>query len=890
MLESGVKLGRYEIRSKLGAGGMGEVYRARDVELGRDVAVKVLPSSFSTDTTRLHRFQQEACAAGALNHPNILIVHDIGTHDGAPYVISELLEGETLRKRIGGTALGQRRAIDYALQIANGLAAAHEKGIVHRDLKPDNIFVTNDGRVKILDFGLAKLTQLDGDQAQTDIPTRRVDTDPGVVMGTVGYMSPEQLKGRAVDQRSDIFSFGAILYEMLSGRRAFHGESAAETMSAILREDPPELSNTNKTISPGLERIVSHCLEKNPEARFHSACDLAFALDAISGSGLSSQTITLPRVVTGWTKNRERILWMSIAALFLVAAIAFAFLYFRRTPADERGLKLAMLTPEKVGLPGSVTALAVAPDGRRLVFVGTSEGQTSLWVRSLDSFSAQALPGTEGVLQASSLFWSPDSRTIGFFTAGKLQKIEASGSPPQVICDLPGVARGGTWNRDGVIVFGLTDGALYRVSAAGGEPTALTTLDQSRFENSHRWPFFLPDGRHLLYVIRNNQAEGGGVYIGSLDSKDVKRLFLTNTNAVYAPPGFLLFLRNDALMAQQFNPDTLELSDEPFPIVDHVQFNPALGRASFSASENGVLAFRSGGGLGTQPVWFDRSGKEIGSLGAKGIYINISLSPDEKRAAVDLADSQTGRNDIWLFDLSRGVPSRFTTDPAADSYPTWSPDASQIVFSSTREGIFNLYIKNASGIGNEELLLKSQETKVPDDWSPDGKFIVFESGNPKTKLDLWLLPTSGDRQPLPFLQTNFNEHQAQFSSDGKWIAYTSDVSGRPEVYVQTFPASGGPMRVSTNGGAQPKWRRDGHELFYIAPDRKLMAVEVKLDTTFEAKAPQPLFTTRILTMTEFRSHYAVTGDGQRFLINSLLEEAGDGAISVFVNWTAGLKR
>ena len=891
-LSSGIKLGRYEIRSKLGAGGMGEVYRARDERLNREVAIKVLPISFSADKDRLARFEQEAQAASAINHPNILVVYDVGANDGAPYVVSELLEGETLRGRISGSPLAQRRAIDYALQIAHGLAAAHEKGIVHRDLKPDNIFITNDGRVKILDFGLAKLTQLDADQAQTEIPTRRVDTDPGVVMGTVGYISPEQLKGRPVDHRADIFSFGAILYEMLSGRRAFHGESAAEMMSAILKEDPPDLSDTNKAVSPSLERLVNRCLEKNPESRFHSASDLAFALEAISGSApVSSQTLTAMTASPARERIRTQLPWIltAVLALALIVALAFVFLYFRRAPVDERVLKLSVLPPEKAALTGVVSGLAVSPDGTRLAFIATSEGRNLLWLRSLDSLSAQALAGTEGAVGASPPFWSPDGRFIGFFAGGKLKKIEASGGPSQTLCDAA-AGRGGTWNREGLIVFGDASGILYRVSAAGGEPTPVTALDQSRFETSHRWPYFLPDGRHFIYFVRSSQTERSGIYVGSLDSNETKRLLLpTALNAVFAPPGFLLFMRNKALLAQRFDADGLQLIGEPIPVAEQVAFNMGLGRGAFSASENGVLAFRTGGGDLNQPVWFDRGGKKIGALGAPGLYFTVWLSPDERRAAVDLVDTQTGTNDVWLFD-ARGIPSRFTTHPAGDSNPLWSPDGSRVVFSSNREGPSNLYQKIESGVGNEDLLLKSTDTKIADDWSSDGQFIAYQTFNSKTKWDLLMVPMSGDRQPFAFLQTEFNEIQAQFSRDAKWIAYTSDESGAPEVYVQTFPASGGKWRVSTGGGSQPRWRRDGRELFYIAADRKLMAVDVKLGSTFEAGVPKPLFgPLGVLTLTDFRNHYAVTADGQRFLINTTIEGADAAPITVVVNWTAGLR-
>jgi serine/threonine protein kinase len=884
------RLGRYEIRSLLGAGGMGEVYLARDPKINRDVAIKVIPAAFSADTERLRRFEQEAQAAGALNHPNILSIYDVDTHDGSPYVVSELLEGETVREQLQGAALPVRKAIDYALQVARGLAAAHEKGIVHRDLKPENLFVTKDGHVKILDFGLAKLIEPNnGSEALTDLSTRMLQTDPGTVLGTVGYMSPEQVRAQKVDHRSDIFSLGVILYEMLSGRRAFRGDSTIETLNAILKEDPPELSESNGRINPALERVVMHCLEKSPEQRFQSARDVAFALEGLS-SLTSSHTLPTPLPAkAGRSINRERLAWIAagVCLLGFLAALSIGFL--RKGNVDQPVLSLSLLPPDNVNMSGIVSAMALSPDGRRLAFVGSSQGQNRLWVRSLDSPSAQVLSGTEGASTAGLPFWSPDSRFVGFTAGGKLKKIDASGGSPQTLCDV-GANRGGTWSRDGVIVFAMAgNGPLYRVSAEGGEPTPVTTLDKSRSETSHRWPFFLPDGQHFLYFARSSQVEGGGVYVGSLDAKQAKQLLPTTLlNAIYASPGYLLFVRDKTLLAQRFDADKLQLSGEPFPVAEHVASNPGLARGAFSVSESGVLAYYSGSGDLNQPLWFDRGGKQIGSLGELGLYFTLGLSPDGKRAAVNRADQQMGTNDIWLFDLLRGVPLRFTTDPAGDSNPLWSPDGSRIVFTSNREGVGNLYQKITSGGGNEELLLKSSDEKWPNDWTADGQFIVYQTFNAKTKWDLWLLPMSGDRQPTKFLETQFNEHQAQFSPEGKWIVYTSDESGTSEIYARTFPATDGKWRISTGGGSQPTWRRDGRELFYIASDRKLMAVDVKPGNSFEASIPKPLFQTRVLSLTDFGNHYAVSADGQRFLINSTIETNAS-PISVVVNWTANLK-
>ena len=883
-LAAGSRLGPYEIVSPLGAGGMGEVYRARDTRLGRDVALKVLPASFADDKTRLSRFRQEACAAGALNHPNILAIYDVGTDDSAPYVVSELLEGETLRQRMGGAALPQRKAIEFSQQIAHGLAAAHEKGIVHRDLKPENLFITKDGRVKILDFGLAKLAQTENGQIQTDVPTRRIDTDPGTVMGTVGYMSPEQVRGQAVDHRSDIFAFGAILYEMLSGKRAFHGGSPAETMSAILKEDPPELSATNKTVAPALERVLHHCLEKNPEERFQSARDLAFDLQALSGNSSQTLSTSLP-IARFWNRAWERAAWLALTGILLLAGLALAVPYFRSSspPADTHAMRFLVYPLEQSNV---VSSALISPDGRRLVMrIADSSGKLALWMRLLDSVATQMLPGTEG---AGSFFWSADSRSIGFFAAGKLKRVDVAGGTAQNICD-SSEGRGGTWNRDGIIVFSaINSDGLFRVSAAGGVPTVLTKLDQSRQETWHRMPYFLPDGKHFLYVANSARREDSGVYVRALDSNETKRLVASNTNAVYAPPGYLFFIRENTLMAQRFDATTLTLSGESQPLVEQVNVSP-IG-SNYSVSDDGVLVYLSGGAQ-SQLTWFDRTGKTLSSTGGANYYSNLSLSPDEKRVAVAIWDPQASTRDIWIIDPARTTSTRFTFNAAEDFLPIWSPDGANIVFVSDRSGLGNFYEKPTSGAANEEEILKTDERKWPSDWSRDGQYVAFITSSPTTKLDLWVLPMFGDRKPISFLQTSFNEDGPRFSPDGHFIAYYSDDSGPYEVYVQPFPATGAKWQISSGGGMQPRWRRDGKELFFMAPDKKLMAVDVNLGNgTFEAGVPKMLFPTHSIGYFGPRNYYECSADGRRFLINSLQSDAGSTPVTVVVNWPADLKR
>jgi serine/threonine protein kinase/WD40 repeat protein len=881
---------------------MGEVWRARDGRLDRDVAIKILPAKFAADTDRLNRFEQEARATSALNHPNILTVYDIGTHDGAPYIVTELLEGEELRDRLDHGGIPLRKVSEYAQQIVNGLEAAHGKGIVHRDLKPENLFITEDERVKILDFGIAKLSEPGpaGTATGSEDATRKVLTNPGVVMGTVGYMSPEQVRGEKADQRSDIFSFGAILHEMITGRRAFRRDTVAETMTAILKEEPEDLSATIPGINPALERIVQRCLAKKPERRFHTAHDLGFALESLSApttsSGKTLATVTTAAVETERSVWSARIPWIAFAAASLIAIVALAIAYgvFRnsRSSAEPRTVRFNIIHGQRTTGLGQ---LAISPDGRNVVISSLIEGKAQMWLRPLDALAPRPLPHTEGAQGFP--IWSPDSRAIAFAVAGKLKKLDLADGTVQPICEIPtGDRRGfdGTWNRAGTILFFVGGTSMYRCQVTGGEPAPIPGLNNSTPGALVRWPQFLPDGNHFLYLLTPAQQTSSEVFVASLDGKETQRLLSANSNAMYAPSptgeGYLLFSRGGALLAQAFNPKTFTVSGEPKRVVDQVRIN-FNSRAFFSVSDNGILVYDQFTESDfRQLTWFDRAAKELGTVGEQGApVLQVRLSPDQKRIAVARRDPNTGVFDLWVNDLASGAASRITSGPSDVTDFVWSPDNNYLAWVSSKDPHYTLVRKLASGAGPEEVLLETDRPIFTTSWSADGKFILFTRIERNTKNDIWVLPLEGDRKPFPFFQSPGDDGQAVFSPDGHWIAYQSSESSNPEIYVQTFPASGAKVPVSNKGGLRPKWRADGKELFYTSPEGKLMAVEVKAGATFEPGVPKLLFdetNARALPNTP----YDVAADGQRFLFSGGRVDSSPSSLAVVLNWTLDLKK
>jgi serine/threonine protein kinase len=880
----GDSVGPYKILSLLAAGGMGEVYRASDPRIQREVALKILPAHFSQDPDRLRRFEQEARAAGLLNHPNIVAIFDAGTENGVPYLVSELLQGEVLHQKLKGQPLPVRKVVDYSIQIAKGLCAAHDKGIVHRDLKPQNIFITKEGHAKILDFGLAKLTHPEMDENYKK--QAHLQTETGMVIGTVVYMSPEQVSGRTVDHRSDIFAFGAVLYEMLSGERPFGGETQIEIMHAILKADPFELSQSNGNIPPSLERILRRCLEKDPDHRFQSTSDLAFALESLSST---SGTAVVPL----HEKRPIQLPWILSSIFFIAATILGVTLYrlSNRTPPvlPSSVQRLSIVLPENTILNSS----AISPDGQRLAYVINGKtGPSTLWLRSMNSTQAQEIPETE---DATLPFWSPDSRSIGFFTETELKKWTIGGGPPETLSSTQ-LPKGGTWNQFGDILFspqGLR--GIYRISARGGEANPATVLETN--EARHVFPQFLPDGKHFFYLVRTTHAERVGVYIASLDSKDRKRILPDSTPVRFIDPEYLLFVRNDKLMVQHFDKNRLELSGIAVPITDNTSSH--ISGPDFSVSETNLLVYGNGEGWDSQPIWFDRSGKQSSplknypsALGEPGSYYFSDLSPDDRRLLTFLDGP------MWMVDLLTGAFERYAM--TNDNDAVFSPDGSQVVYADfdidpKKGNDLNLYRRPSSGTGRAELLFAPEPMFSDVQWSVDGKFITFTAANPKTVFDLWIAPLDKTRKPFSYLQTEAREESAVLSPDGKWVAYQSYQSGRSEVYVRSFPVeAGGVWAISTDGGERPIWRRDGKELFYLTLDKKLMATEVQTGEIFKPGATRLLFQThaqpRINTWGIGKSkQYFVSSDGKHFLVNTLIDRTEQAEIGVVVNWKSLLK-
>ncbi len=861
-LVAGTKVGPYEILAPLGAGGMGEVYRARDTRLGREIALKILPESFARESDRLHRFEQEARAVAALNHPNILAVFDIGQHNGSPFLVSELLEGESLRAVLDRGALPQRKTIEYGVQITQGLAAAHAKGIVHRDLKPENVFVTKDGRIKILDFGLAKLAQkASAAVAESEgITLTSSPTAAGVVMGTASYMAPEQVRGESADPRTDIFAFGAVLYEMLSGQQAFRRGTPAETMTAVLKEDPPELSGPGHLVSPALDRTVRRCLEKNCEERFQSARDLSFALSKLSGTTDTSGAIYPARAP-------QRVLWLPWAALALVlVAAAAVIMVVRREPVKGR-MQFA------IPLPGEVSHMALSRDGAMLAFVSPEEnsGVPMLYIQRIGSPAATLLSGTEG---ASYPFWSPDGTNVAFFAHGKLEKVAVSGGAPQVLANVL-AARSGSWGRRDVVIYSPdAGGALWRVNADGTGAASLTEGLITREEDTHRWPVFLPDGNHFLFWAGNfGQAKddrSSGIYVSSLDGKEKRLLILCHSSFGYDSHHLYYANEERQLVSMAFDTSSATVSGSTSAIGNVVGFQPSTYWTALTVAENGTLVYNASAGAAVSALtWMDRTGKELGRVGDSAVMANPALSPDGRRIALDISDQKANNVDIWIESVNGASNARFTFDPSEEVTAVWSRDGSKLAYRMNSFKGPSLVVKRATGLEHERQILVVPHTDdiIPNSWSPDDRQILCMHPTPSGS-HLELMPAIGGN-PTPFLTSKGRESNGQISPDGKWAAYASDESGNWEIYVTTFPGAAGKWQVSRGGGTEPRWRGDGKEIFYIGPTGMLMAVPVNSEGTFSTATPAPLFQIHgraPISSTDIFT-YDVTKDGKRFLVN-----------------------
>ena len=890
-LASGSRLGPYEILSPLGAGGMGEVWKAKDTRLERTVAIKVLPEHLSKNEEIRQRFEREAKTISQLSHPHICALYDVGREGETEYLVMEYLEGETLTDRLARGALPTEQLLRYGIEVADALDKAHRQGIVHRDLKPGNVMLTKSG-VKLLDFGLAKAIEPPAPQGSlTSLPTRQGLTQEGTILGTFQYMAPEQLEGKEADARTDIFAFGAVLYEMATGKKAFSGASQASLITAIMSSDPPSISTIQPMTPPALERIVGVCLAKDPEERWQSAHDLEGELKWVAAAGSQAG---VPAPAVGRRKNRERISW-GIAALAAAAAVFFAIGYFRRAPQPQ-GVTQFEVFPSGPGL-GQQFGLAVAPDGRRLAYLSAQGGRRAIWVRSLDDVSPHPLAGTEG---ATLPFWSPDSASIGFFADEKLKRVSASGGPVQVICEAPN-GRGASWGGDGTILFAKGPfSGIDRVPAAGGTPSVVTAVDQRKGENSHRWPWFLPDGRHFLYLAYGSPSAdarslAGGIFAASLNGREKRLIRAEQSNAAYVDPGYILFYRDRNLLAQRFDLRRLETSGEPLPVAEEVSYDYGMKLGRFSVSANGTLAYM----VRTAPPlarlrWFDRAGREVGSVGDAGSYVDLRLSPDGKQVAVSRLEPDLERSSIWIVDATRATMARATGGNTYDGHPIWFPDGKRLAFTSVSIGGGGAQMFTLDGSGADRIPLhRSDVGEVADDVSPDGRQVAYAAADPQTGGKLWLMDPQGGSAPVRFSRTRSVEDYAQFSPDGRFLAYLSDETGKLEIYAAPVHDPGARVQGSRGGAGPPRWSRNGKELLYFVDGRKLMAVEVKSGPKLEIGAPRMLFELRYpsgLNIFGFmKCDFDVSADGQKFLVNAQEGEPSPSPIRVVMNWTMALK-
>jgi len=886
-LNPGTRFGPYEILDALGAGGMGEVYRAKDTRLDRSVAIKILPGHLSANPELRQRFDREARAISSLSHPHICALYDVGHEEGTDFLVMEYLEGQTLAEKLSAGPLPLEDVLRMGRQIAEALAAAHRSGVVHRDLKPGNIMLTRSG-VKLLDFGLARMGVEAEAPSSSSLTMKAPTADPrtpltaeGTILGTFQYMAPEQLEGAEADARTDIFALGAVLYEMLTGRRAFEGKSQASLIASIMSASPAPISQVVPLAPPALDRVVRTCLKKDPEERWQTAHDVALQLEWIAEGGSAAG---VPKPVAHRRRSRERLAWVAASVLTLVAVGSLGYLFTHRSHPDVQTLRYRIDTPSALTFMDSPK---LSPNGRYLAFNGTdSTGISRIWVQPLDAFTAHALDGTEGARRP---IWSPESKSLAFFADGRLKRVDVSGGPVQTLTDVVN-GSDGSWSPEGVILFDASAGdSLQRVPAGGGVPAPATRLNRALHEVTHGWPYFLPDGKHFVFQVDYADAKVGSLKVGELGDFKTTTLGPGNTRIEFAEPGYLLYVGDGTLLARRFDPGGLKFEGDPFPVTEAVT-TTSYGLADFSLSGNGILAYRRGEAEARRLAWCDAEGKVTGTLGKPAGYMAPAIDPTGTRVAVSIVDDKAGTYDIWVLEIARGTASRLTFDPANDFFPVWSPDGSRVAYANTAGGRADILAKDANGTGEPDSVWTSDVSKYPTSWSPDGRTLLCQRPDPKTKFDIWAVPMTGDGKPYPVVQSPGGDGLPAFSPDGRWIAYNSDESQVVQVYVRPFPKGDGRWQVSIDSGREPQWSRDGKWIYYLSDSNDLMRAPIQTEGGFRAGTPQRVFQAHVVQSLQSRDRFQVTADPNRFLLVTENASQTLAPTTVVVNWAAEIAR